>query len=1207
MRAKFLSLFFTFFSFQFGLLAQSEPMTICPNLYVCPNTSTLIECNNSNILSAFGTNVTFENGHYYFNSSGLNSGLYPSAVGINLNFATVYIDVIVMGGILTANGTPTVANDTIPFCSNTAGVQLGFLNPNTISSVQWYPSVGLSNPSIINPIATPSVTTTYTVEVYDEFQNYCVNTVTIEPIQFYSLNLNLSDNEICSGESITLDAQCSPSNGNWILSTSSSNQSWSYPSSLPTLFPNSSTTYTLQIPNNSCTSPVNSTITVHPNPVVAVSSPAEVCVGEAVNINLSTQSGNITTWYNSAGTQIGSGNYFVYNPQYSQNIQYNVSNSAGCSTTGNINVTVNQNCCSLSNLPPYSSTVFTTPLNITGQNYTFNSNLIMDGPVTLVITQSNLKFAQNCGIVLKNGADLRVEASVLTNLSNCPNPWKGIGATHTSYYSSNNLDQTSITIKNSIISHAHKGINLLSLPIPQQSGTPLGNTPWVYVNCMDSKFEDNVKDCNFEGVSTQNQLSAVFTKCKFTITSNYPNYLSHDLNRISFLNNQNTFVFNACQFLNDKPNFLIGSTELCAIQSNRCGLNITSPTNTVQNSANFSLFRGFTRGIVHIGGNELLIENTDFRCVRSVYQSGCIGSITISKCRFVNLPLNFIPAYANPFIQNVGGASIEPLPGELPNNSIHYGCYLDGCIGNISFLDNYVNTNKTFSGYPATPFLSSASNITEHGIILNQCQTQNGLIARNTFTQMKRAIKLQGQNKIDMQSGVKYSCNAFFGNGKDIVELQGSSTTQLAGVPDQHINLKDPSNIFNQSGESYDDIFNSNLPHKYYKTIGSSNPNVSETTGITYMLPQSDLMVDCTTLNFSNDLSSNFILSSEVNQYWQATKDGGNTEELINVIQSADFSSTLNDLYDVVQSSPMLSNESIAELLDNQNIPNYLLSQLISYNASVMREPEFVEKLNTRAIALSEFEQQIIDQGLNLWTSKDYLMSQLAYLEEEHNYLLNEILMTNDSILSADQKDSVIKANTYPSTFKSDYRREILHFISEGRFDDAGDLLGNFEQWFNYLPSEKEEYNELLSLLSILSSSDTVSCTEFILLNNVQSIFSKQACFAYLGDSISTIRDVIFEELENRSSLLNNTSSLQFETRIFPNPTSGNFFNIELPYSDCLITISNNLGETIYSNKYILNSGLIRINTNDLSKGIYLITIRDLKTGKIENHKLIIQ
>jgi hypothetical protein len=1199
------------FIFLFSLLtclvfAQSEQLTPCPNMYVCPNTSTQIECNSSNILSAFGTNVTLDNGYYYFNSSGLIPGLYPSAVGINLNFATVYVDVHVLGGILTANGTPTAANDTIQFCNNTGGVQLGFLNPATISSVQWSPSNGLSNPSILSPIANPSVTTTYTVEVFDQFGNYCVNNVTIEPIQFYTLNWNLSDNDICFGESITLGAQCSPSNGNWVLS-SSSNQSWSYPTSLPTLYPNSSTTFTLQIPNNNCTSVVNSSVTVYPNPTVAVSPPAEVCVGEAVNINLSTQSGNITTWYNSSGAQIGSGSYFVFNPQYSQNIQYNVSNSAGCSTTGNINVSVNPNCCSLSNLPPYSSTVFTSPLNITGQNYTFNSDLIMDGPVTLVITQSNLKFAQNCGIVLKNGADLRVEASVLTNLSDCPHPWKGIGATHTSYYSSNNLDETSITIKNSIISHAHKGINLLSLPIPQQSGTPLGNSPWVYVNCMDSKFEDNVKDCNLEGVSTQNQLSAVFTKCKFTITSNYPNYLYHELNRISLLNNQNTYVFNACQFLNDKPNFLIGSTELCAIHSNRCGLRISSPVSTVQNSPNSSLFKGFTRGVVHLGGDELIIENSDFRCVRSVFQSGCIGNVSISKCRFVNLPLNFIPTFANPFIQNNGGGANEPLPGELPNNSIHYGCYLDGCIGKISFIDNYVNTNRTFSGYPATPFLTSASNITEHGVILNQCQTKYGLIARNTFTQMKRAIKFQGQNKIDLQSGVKYTCNTFFGNGKDIIELQGASALLLAGVPNQNINLKDPNNIFNFSLETNDDIHNSNNLHDYTRIATSSSPSDFESVNINFISAQPQNIVNCFTLSFGNSIEENYQLYHDINEYWSSTKDGGNTQELVTVIQSADFSSTLSDLYDVVQASPLLSNEAVAEMLDNQNIPNYILSQLISYNASVMREPEFVEKMNNRAISFSDFEQQIIDQGLNLWTSKDYLMNQLAYLEEEHNYLMNEIAMTNDSILSEEQRDSILQENTYPSTFKSDYRKEILHFISEGRFDDAQNLLANFEQWFNYLPSEKDEYNELLSLLSILSSSDTVSYTEFIHLNNVQSIFSKKACYAYLGDSISTISDVIFEERENRSGMLNNTSTLQLETRIFPNPTSGDFFNIELPYSDCFITISNNLGEIVYSKKYISNFELIRVNTGDLSQGVYLIMIQNLKTGKTENYKLIIQ
>jgi len=1205
MRAKFLSFFFTFFIFTFGLFAQSDQMEICAPMYVCQNSLTALECAGCDANSFFGPNVVEINGVYYFDSSSLTPGQY--AVEAQCPAGTPPVSVTVMPSQLTINGQPYY-NDTLQYCLPSNGYQLGINNLLPGYSISWSQVNGLNNPLGISPFVNPTVTTTYIVTVTAP-DNYtiCTNQITLIPVQGNNLTLGISNANICLGQSISLTPTVLPQNSNWIIN-SNTGQSWNSQNLPALIYPSQSSVYTLSVTNNSCTNSVQASVSVQTLPIGSVAPLQEKCVGDLFYLSAQTSSSNQVSWYNQSGQLVGVGPNTGQYAQFSQTYSCLITNSSGCSTTIPVNLSVNLNCC-INDSPLPSNISYTIATNTiwNAVNYTLTNDIVVMPGISLTILNSTLKFGNLKGIILQEGADLNIVSSTLTNLTNCPHAWKGISAAHSSSYTMSSLNFSSITIKESVISHAYRGINLLSIPFTQQASTPLGSTPWVYLNCMDSSFEDNLKDCNFEGVSTQNQLSAVFTKCKFTITSNYPNYLSHDLNQISLLNNQNTFVFNACQFLNDKPNFLIGSTELCAIQSNRCGLKITSPINTVQNSANFSLFRGFTRGIVHLGGNELLIENTDFRCVRSVFQSGCLGSVTISKCRFVNLPLNFIPAYANPFIQNVGSASIEPLPGELPNNSIHYGCYLDGCIGKISFLDNYVNTNKTFSGYPATPFLTSASNITEHGVILNQCQTKYGLIARNTFTQMKRAIKFQGQNKIDLQSGVKYSCNAFFGNGKDIVELQGSSTTQLAGVPDQHINLKDPSNIFNQSGESYDDIFNSNLPHKYYKTTGSSNPNVSETTGITYMLPQSDLMVDCTTLIFSNDLISNFILSSEVNQYWQATKDGGNTEELINVIQSADFSSTLNDLYDVVQSSPMLSNESIAELLDNQNIPNYLLSQLVSYNASVMREPEFVEKLNTRAIALSEFEQQIIDQGLNLWTSKDYLMNQLAYLEEEHNYLLNEILMTNDSILSAHQKDSLMQENTFPSTFKSDYRKEILHFISEGRFDDAGELLGNFEQWFNYLPSEKDEYNELLSLLSILSSSDTVSYTEFIQSNNVQSIFSKQACFAYLGDSISTIRDVIFEELENRSSLLNNTSSLQFETRIFPNPTSGNFFNIELPYSDCLITISNNLGETIYSNKYILNFGLIRINTNDLSKGIYLITIRDLKTGKIENHKLIIQ
>lgn len=1173
-------------------------------MYVCQNSSTLLECFGCNANSFFGLNVVETNGEYYFDSSNLTPGQYEVEAQCSAGSPTV--SVTVMNSQLTINGQP-YNNDTLQYCLPSDGYQLGINNLLPGYSASWIQADGLNTPLGSSPIVNPSVNTTYivTITAPDNYTS-CTNQITLIPIQGYNLTLGVSNANICLGQSISLSPTVFPQNSNWIIN-SNTGQSWNSQNLPALIYPSQSSVYVLSVSNNSCTNSVQASVSVQPLPIGSVFPLQEKCVGDLFYLSAQTSSSNQVFWYNQSGQLVGVGPNIGQYAQFSQTYSCLITNSSGCSTTIPVNLSVNLNCCTNdSPLPANISSNISANTIWNGVNYTLTNDIVVMPGVTLTILGSTLKFGNLKGIILQEGADLNIVSSTLTNLNNCPHAWKGISAAHSASYTGSNLNFSSITIKESVISHAYRGINLLSLPFTQQAGTPLGNTPWVYLNCMDSKFEDNGKDCNFEGVSTQNQLSAVFRACKFTITPNYPNYLSNDFNRISLLNNQNTFVFNTCQFLNAKPNFLIGSTELCAIRSNRCGLRITAPTNPLQNTPNYSLFSGFTRGVVHFGGNELIIENSDFRCVRSVFQSGCIGNVSISKCRFVNLPLNFIPAYASPFIQYNGVGTIEPLPGEFTNNSVHYGCYLDGCIGNISFLDNYVNTNKTFSSYPATPFLTSASNITEHGIILNQCQTQYGLIARNTFTQMKRAIKFQGQNKIDLQSGVKYACNTFFGNGKDIVELQGASIPPLVVVPHQHIGFRDPKNQFSQSVEGFDDINNQCNIHDYYHST-FNNPIPSECLGIFLNNNSFPGELDCSTLSYTNNLEINFLAYQEVDNYWNSTKDGGNTTELINLIQSADFSSTISDLYNVVQASPMLSNESLIELFDNQNLPNYLLSQLISYNSSVMREPEFVEKMNSRAIALSDFEQQIIEQGLNLWTSKDYLMNQLAFLEEEHNYLMNEIAMTDDSILSVHQKDSILQENTYPSTFKSDYRKEILHFISEGRFNDAENLLVNFEQWFNYLPSEKDEYNELLSLLCILSSSDTMSYSVFIQSNNVQSIFSKKACFAYLADSTAVIHDVIFEELDNRSSIQTNPSAKQLESRIFPNPAQGDFFNLEIPYPDCLITISNNIGEVVYSNEYISNFALIRIQTIDLSKGVYLIGIRDLKTGKTENHKLIIQ
>ncbi len=71
---------------------------------------------------------------------------------------------------------------------------------------QWNPPTGLNNPSIPNPVAAPTETTTYVVEVTDACNNPLFDTITVSidgDTVFFDLGL---DTVLCQGETLWLDA-----------------------------------------------------------------------------------------------------------------------------------------------------------------------------------------------------------------------------------------------------------------------------------------------------------------------------------------------------------------------------------------------------------------------------------------------------------------------------------------------------------------------------------------------------------------------------------------------------------------------------------------------------------------------------------------------------------------------------------------------------------------------------------------------------------------------------------------------------------------------------------------------------------------------------------------------------------------------------------------------------------------------------------------
>lgn len=81
------------------------------------------------------------------------------------------------------------------------------------TSYEWTPAESLSDPTIANPLASPESSTTYYVTVTDNCVNF-IDTVNIE-VAGDSVSFNLSDNTLCIGESILLDAYTSNATYEW--------------------------------------------------------------------------------------------------------------------------------------------------------------------------------------------------------------------------------------------------------------------------------------------------------------------------------------------------------------------------------------------------------------------------------------------------------------------------------------------------------------------------------------------------------------------------------------------------------------------------------------------------------------------------------------------------------------------------------------------------------------------------------------------------------------------------------------------------------------------------------------------------------------------------------------------------------------------------------------------------------------------------------
>lgn len=231
--------------------------------------------------------------------------------------------------IVTINPSNADAGANAGICSG------GYVQFNAVGGISyaWSPSIGLSNTNSNNPIASPSVTTTYYANIIDHIGCEYLDSLVITVGSNLTVNAGL-DTAICSGTSVQLSA------------TGGTSFSWSPNSNLssnsvfnPIASPVTTTTYVLVSSDGSGCAGTDSVV-VFVNPIPSVSAGSNQTICSNGSIQLSATGGVDYIWAPTTGLS----NANIYNPIATPNssIVYNVTGTDinGCTANSSVSITV---------------------------------------------------------------------------------------------------------------------------------------------------------------------------------------------------------------------------------------------------------------------------------------------------------------------------------------------------------------------------------------------------------------------------------------------------------------------------------------------------------------------------------------------------------------------------------------------------------------------------------------------------------------------------------------------------------------------------------------------------------------------------------------------------------------------------------------------------------------------------------------------------
>lgn len=210
------------------------------------------------------------------------------------------------------------------------------------ATILWSPSTGLSGTSVANPMANPSVTTTYTVTVTDPAGCTQTDDVTVTVNPFPTADAG-SPQTICPNASVQIGGSpTGPAGASYLWDNAGSLSSATVAN--PTANPSVTTTYTVTVTSGvNCSATDQVTVTVIPEPGADAGTDKTICPGSSVLIGgspTSASAGATYSWSNSGSLSAGNIANPIASPSSTTTYTVTVTGTNGCTSTDDVIVNV---------------------------------------------------------------------------------------------------------------------------------------------------------------------------------------------------------------------------------------------------------------------------------------------------------------------------------------------------------------------------------------------------------------------------------------------------------------------------------------------------------------------------------------------------------------------------------------------------------------------------------------------------------------------------------------------------------------------------------------------------------------------------------------------------------------------------------------------------------------------------------------------------